>query len=255
MSMRHPCGSRATGVVLAALLTLAVPARAADVLVFAAASLTDALEEIGRVYDARGADRLRFDFGASSDLARQIAAGAPADVFFSADPARLDELEHAGLVAPAERRNVLSNTLVVVVPRASKAVFTVARDLLIVDRLALADPETVPAGIYARQWLEEAGLWTPLQARVVPTLDVRATLAAVAGEHADAGIVYRTDAAIEPRVRTALAVPRQQGPVIVYALAPLVGAKAGGARAAAAFLAGAEARPIYERYGFVVLPE
>jgi molybdate transport system substrate-binding protein len=237
------------------LLAMITPASAGDVLVFAASSLTDALEEIGRAYAAETGEQLRFNFGASSDLARQIVAGAPADVFFSADVARMDAVEHAGRVSPAERRNVLANALAVVVPRSSSATFASVRDLLTVERLALADPETVPAGIYARRWLETAGVWPALRARVVPTLDVRAALAAVAGAHADAGIVYRTDATIEPRVRTVLLVPRSEGPAIVYVIAPLIAAKAAGARRAAAFLAGATARAVYERRGFIVLSD
>jgi molybdate transport system substrate-binding protein len=242
-------------VLLAALLAWATPAPAEEVTVFAATSLTDALEELGRAYAAHGDDRLRFAFGASNDLARQIAAGAPADVFFSADPTRVDELERAGFVLPNARRDMLSNALAVIVPRASTLALAAPRDLLAVDRLALADPESVPAGIYARRWLEGAGIWTALQARVVPTLDVRAALAAVAGAHADAGIVYRTDAAIEPRVRTVLIVPRAEGPPILYTLAPLAHARAQGAGAAAAFLAGAEARAVYAHHGFIVLSE
>ena len=255
--MRAAAARRRRAVVLVAATLLAAPGRAQgeDVLVFAAASLTDALEEIGRLYAETGPDRLRLAFGASSDMARQIAAGAPADVFFSADPARMDELERAGLVAHGDRRDVLSNTLAIVVRASSTLRITDPGALRDVSRLALADPEAVPAGIYARRWLEDLGLWSAVRVHVVPTLDVRAALAAVAGAHADAGIVYRTDAAIEPRVRVALEVPRERGPPIVYTLAPLAAAKARGARAAAAYLAGPAARAVYARRGFLVLAQ
>lgn len=238
----------------ACLLAAAAPVRGEEILVFAAASLTDALDELGAAFARRGADRVTFSFGASSDLARQIKAGAPADVFFSADAARMDEVQQAGLVDPAERWDVLSNELVVIVPGESKTAIAAPGDLTKLGRLALANPESVPAGVYTRTWLESLGLWPRVKDRIVPTLDVRAALAAVEGGHADAGIVYATDAAISQRVRVTYRVPRDQGPPIVYVLAPLKTSKKAGARALATFLASRDAAPVYERFGFVVLP-
>jgi molybdate transport system substrate-binding protein len=184
--------------ILAALLFLGitVPGRSEEILVFAAASLTESLQELGRSFETATGDSVRFSFGASSDLARQIRAGAPADVFFSADTARMDELERDGRVARRNRREFLSNSLVVIVPAGSSFRVRDSRDLLSLPRIALADPAAVPAGIYAKKWLEAEGLWDRMSARVVPTLDVRAALAAVETEAAPAGIVYKTDARV-----------------------------------------------------------
>jgi molybdate transport system substrate-binding protein len=222
-------------------------------LVFAAASLTDVLKELGKSWEAKTKDTATFNFGASSDLARQIKAGAPADVFFSADVPRMEEVEHAGLVEPGERHEVLSNVLVVVVPQAATMELKTASDLTKLTKLALADPESVPAGVYAKKYLESQGIWSAVADKVIPTTDVRAALAAVEGEHVDAGIVYRTDAAISKRVRVAFGVAREQGPPILYALAPLKASSKPGTRSFVRFLESSEARPVYERFGFTVL--
>jgi len=240
---------------LAALLLLPPrPAAADEVLVFAAASLTDALQQLGTAYERSAHDQVTFNFGASSDLARQITAGAPADVFFSADVARMEELEKASLVERSERRNVLSNTLVIVAPADAKITLSQPADLKGVGRIALANPDSVPAGVYARSYLRSLGLWEALEAKVVPTLDVRAALAAVEGGHADAGIVYATDAAISKKVRVAVRIPREQGPPIIYTLAPLKRSTKPATRALVRFLASPEAASTYTRYGFIVLP-
>jgi molybdate transport system substrate-binding protein len=244
--------SRILALCLAALLA-AVPARAEEVLVFAAASLTDVLKELGGFFATRTGDRVTFSFGASSDLARQIKAGAPADAFFSADVAQMDQVEQAGLVEAGERRNVLSNTLVVVVPTAAKTAITEPPDLAKLGTLALANPESVPAGVYARTWLQSLGLWDRVKEKVVPALDVRAALAAVQSEHADAAIVYATDAALSRDTRVAYRVPRESGPKIVYVLAPVKASTKTGTRAFTRFLSSPEAAPVYERFGFVVL--
>ncbi|HEV7499630.1 MAG TPA: molybdate ABC transporter substrate-binding protein, partial [Vicinamibacteria bacterium] len=132
----------------------AEPARGPGLTVFAAASLADAMTEIGRAFEAATHVHVSFNFGASSDLGRQIRAGAPADVFFSADEAQMDLVEHAGFVRPADRVNLLSNTLVVIVPAAHGGTpprtLRSAAEIASFPRLALADPEAVPAGVYAR---------------------------------------------------------------------------------------------------------
>ena len=233
------------------LALLAIPSRAEEVLVFAAASLTESLEEIGKACEAKTGAAARFSFGASSDLARQIQAGAPADVFFSADTAKMDALEKAGLVRHADRREFLSNQLVVVVPSASSLRVAGAKDLAKLPRLALADPEAVPAGIYARKWLEAEGVWAEVNPRVVPTLDVRATLAAVESGAVEAGIVYQTDAAISKKVRIALVVTN--GPKITYSLAKVASSKSAAAQTFVDFAAGKEGRAVFERRGFALL--
>ena len=220
---------------------------------FAAASLSDALREIGRDFEARTGQRVVLSFGGSNDLARQIRAGAPAEVFVSASAERMDEVERAGLVRARDRIDLLSNRLVVVVPADSTTALAAAEELTRVRRLALGDPQAVPAGIYARQWLERRGIWGRVRDRVVPTLDVRAALAAVESGNADAGIVYRTDAAISKRVRVALEVPEREAPRIVYPAALLATARGPAARAFFEHLRSKAAADVFERLGFELL--
>jgi molybdate transport system substrate-binding protein len=241
--------------IVIALCVLAGPATGDELVVYAAASLTDALKEVAQVFERSTGHKVVFNLGGSNDLARQIKAGAPADVFFSADKVQMDGLEAAGLVRARDRVDVLSNVLVVVVPATSTARLTGPGDLPAVSRLALADPQAVPAGVYARTWLESVGLWGKLKDKLVPTLNVRAALAAVESENADAGIVYRTDAAISKRVKVAFEVPRSQAPDIVYPLAPIVGSKKAATADLVRHLASPAAREVYGRYGFVVLGE
>ncbi|MDY7227641.1 molybdate ABC transporter substrate-binding protein [Hyalangium rubrum] len=240
---------------LALLLTFAFPASAAErVLVFAAASTTDALQEIGRAYTQEHGATVEFAFGASSDLARQAVAGAPADAFLSADVAKMDQVEKAGLLQPGTRADLLSNQLVVVVPVDSKRKVASAADLRGVKRLALADPAAVPAGLYAKAWLERTGVWKELEPQVVPLLDVRAALTAVEAGRVDAGVVYATDAAMSKRVRVVFSVSEKEGPRIVYPVAALSKGKASeGGQTFVRFLQGDIARRIFERHGFTVL--
>ena len=192
--------------------------------------------------------------GGSNDLARQIRAGAPAGVFVSANPERMDEVQGAGLVRAEDRVDLLSNRLAIVVPADATGTLATAEELTRVRRLALGDPQAVPAGIYARQWLEKRGLWERVRDQVVPTLDVRAALAAVESGNADAAIVYRTDAAISRRVRVAFEVPAEEAPRIVYPAALLAGARGPAARAFYEHLRSREARAVFERLGFEFLP-
>jgi len=237
--------------ILAVLLfaLIAASSRAGEILVFGAASLTESLQEIGKLYESKTGTVVRFSFGASSDLARQIQAGAPADVFFSADTAKMDALERAGLVHKEDRREFLSNVLVVVVSNESNLRISSLQDLVGLRRLALADPTTVPAGIYAKKWLEIHGLWKQIEPNVIPVLDVRAALAAVESGGAPAAIVYRTDAAISRKVRIAYEV--RDGPTITYSAAPIAGRSAR-ARVFSDFLESADARDIFVRRGFVI---
>jgi molybdate transport system substrate-binding protein len=241
-------------VLLALLLTLSLPAQAERVLVFAAASTTEALQEAGRVFSKEHGHTVEFAFGASSDLARQAVAGAPADAFLSADTVKLDQVEKAGLIQAGTRTELLSNRLVVVVPVDSKHKVASAADLRAMKRLSLADPAAVPAGLYAKAWLEKAGVWKELEPRVVPALDVRAALSAVEAGRVDAGVVYATDAAMSKRVRVVFSIPEAEGPRIVYPVAALSGGKASQAGAAfVRFLKGDTARRIFERHGFLFL--
>ena len=240
---------------LAFLLAAALPLRAADpkpeILVFGAASLTESLQDLGRAWEATTGQKVVFSFGASSDLARQIQAGAPADVFFSADTAKMDTLEKAGLVKAADRHEFLSNALVVVVPSAWTAEITSAQDLAALPKIGLADPASVPAGVYAKKWLTGLGLWEKVEPKVVPMLDVRAALAAVETGAVPASVVYRTDAAIAKSVRIAYTV--ENGPEILYSLAAVsASTNPKAADAFVAFLAGPDGRAEFARRGFLL---
>ncbi len=166
----------------------------------------------------------------------------------------MDEVQGAGFVRPPDRVDLLSNHLVVVVPADATTALARAEDLTGMRRLALGDPQAVPAGIYARQWLERRGLWERLRDRVVPTLDVRAALAAVESGNADAGIVYRTDAAISKRVRVVFEVSAEEAPRIVYPAALLATARGPAARAFYENLRSPAAREVFEGLGFEFLP-
>ncbi|HEY0141851.1 MAG TPA: molybdate ABC transporter substrate-binding protein [Thermoanaerobaculia bacterium] len=233
-------------------LPLSVLAGAAEVSVFAAASLSDALQEIATAYETRSGDRIALNLGASNVLARQIEQGAPAELFLSADEAKMDALAKQNLIDQATRVSILSNTLVVIVPARGGQPLTHPRQLTEprFARIALAEPSSVPAGIYARTCLQKYGVWTRIAAKVIPTANVRSALAAVATGNVDAAIVYSTDARAEKRVRIAYEVPRADGPRISYPFAALRGASRN-ARKFLAHLQSAEARAVFARHGFV----
>jgi molybdate transport system substrate-binding protein len=182
------------------MLSAAGSARAGELLVFAAASTTEAMQELGTKYEAKTGTRVRFSFAGSSELARQIIDGAPADVFFSADAAQMDRVEKAGKVRHDDRVDVVSNRLVIVQPKNAVPLRSF-EELAQVQRLALADPESVPAGVYAKKALVAIGVWETAKGHVIPTLDVRAALAAVEAGRADAAIVYATDVQASSRVQ------------------------------------------------------
>jgi molybdate transport system substrate-binding protein len=230
------------------------PAAGEPTLVFAAASLAGVLREVETAWRAGGREALQFNFAGSNELARQIGAGAPAEVFLSADRAQVDRLVEAGLVEEGEVTELLANELVVIGAEAGRPPFASPRDLLAVERLALADPRSVPAGVYAREWLVRIGLWAELEARVVPALDVRAALQAVASGDVEAGIVYATDvdapgASGKVTVLWRVAADDPAAPRVRYYLCTLQGSDAE-AKELAAFLRGEEAAAIFARAGF-----
>lgn len=242
---------------LACLLLTASGLRAVDIQVAAAASLTDALKEIGAAYSAATGDRPVFNLGASSTLARQIEEGAPVDLFLSADEAKMDALASKNLVALNTRRVLLKNSLVVVVVNDSALKIDSPAALTgdAIKRLALGEPQTVPAGIYAREFLTRLGLWEKVQSRVLPCDNVRAALAAVESGNAEAGIVYKTDAAISKKVRVAYEVAPAQSPVITYPGAVLSAARQPeAAKKFLDYLASDAARQVFERFGFRPAP-
>jgi molybdate transport system substrate-binding protein len=229
----------------------------ADVLVHAAASLTDALQEIAVLYKKDNNEKVQFNFGASSMLARQIQEGAPGDIFISADELKMNDLQKKGLILTETRKSILSNTLAIIVPEDSKVVLSSIQDLLkIRGNIAIAEPQSVPAGIYAKEYLKKVGLWNKIIDRLVPTENVRAALAIVEAGNAEAGIVYKTDAAISKRVRTALEISRAEGPKIAYPIAVLKESK--DPKAAMKFyqyLISDPAFEVYRKYGFLMASE
>jgi molybdate transport system substrate-binding protein len=234
-------------------LFVATGISAAELTVYAAASLTDAMNEIGPAYEKESGDKLQFNFGASNMLARQIDEGAPADLFFSADEAKMDALEKKDLLLPGTRRSLLSNLLVIVVPADASAAPKSAADLAKPEfkKIALAEPQTVPAGIYAREYLQKIGLWDAVKEKVVPTENVRAALAAAESGNVEAGIVYKTDSLISKKVKIAVEIPAAEGPKISYPVAVLRSSKQPErARKFAEYLAGPLARSVFEKFGF-----
>jgi len=215
------------------LLLFAIPIQAAEIRVSAAASLTDAVTELARLYESKSGDTVVLNFGASSILATQIVNGAPADLFISADEAQMNR------VATKVRVALLSNKLVIVgVP------------LLKARRIAIANPEAVPAGVYAKRWLQQRGIWAALAPKMIPMENVRGALAAVEAGNADAAIVYATDAQIARRARVAEVV--NDGPPIVYPATVLRDAQnAAGAQRFLEFLQSRDAGAIFRRYGFL----
>lgn len=231
------------GVRFLLIVLLAAPLSAAEVRVFAAASLTESLEEIARAYERQTKDRVVFNFGASSMLARQIEAGAPADLLLSADD--IVRTKRLG-----ERAAFLSNRLVIVTREKR---IRGPRDLVGL-KLALAEPSTVPAGIYARTYLQKIGLWDRVKANVIPTDNVRGALSAVVAGNVDAAIVYRTDARIAKDVRVVYEVPRAEAPRIAYLFAVVKGAEQPrAARRFFAFLQSQRAKDVFRKHGFDVV--
>ena len=186
-------------------------------MVFAAASLADLLNEIGTEFEHATGEAVRYSFAGSNTLARQIEAGAPADLFLSADRRQVERLREVGKVEAGAAFLFAANSLVVVSRSAGEVrPLASAAELLRFDRLALADPAAVPAGLYARRWLEAEGLWDSLAERVVPTLDVRAALAAAVAGNVPAAVVYATDARVNPRVAVIYRPPPRTAPRVAY---------------------------------------
>ena len=225
-----------------------------DLRVFAAASLSDVLREVAPRFTEATGDTLVFNFGGSGALARQIGAGARADVFIAADELRMDQLAAAGCLVTDTRCIVALNTLVVVVAKEEGAPIRMLDDLAGADvrRIALGEPATVPAGGYARAHLEQVGLWAAVRSRVVPLDNVRAVLAAVESGNVDAGFVYRTDALTSRRVRIVVEVSREAGPKIVYSAAVVAHATSlAEGRAFVTFLRSEGAQAVFAKHGFL----
>lgn len=246
-------------VFLLSILTAATGALSAerDVTVFAASSLTNALQDVAKDYGASGGGKVRFSFAASSLLARQIEAGADADVFFSADAEWMDYLAARKLIRTGTRRDALSNRLVLIAPAGSTVALSIAPGFAIAaalgdSRLALADPDTVPAGKYAKAALTKLGVWDAVANKIARAENVRAALAYVARGEASLGIVYETDAKAEAKVRTVDTFPADTHPAVVYPVALTASANGSDAEAFLAYILSAKAAAVFKRHGFSV---
>jgi molybdate transport system substrate-binding protein len=243
------------------LLCLTMPASlaAADVqqpqiLVFAAASLTDALQEASAGYEKTVQVTVKSSFDSSSVLARQIEAGAPADVFFSADTKWMDYLQSRNLIQAASRKNLLGNRLVLIAPAQSQIQLKIAPHFPLAaalgkERLATGDPDSVPAGRYARSALTTLGVWDEVAPKLARAENVRVALLYVARGEAPLGIVYASDALADKSVRVVDTFPADTHEPIVYPIALTTSAKSQAA-AFVAYLAGPHGREIFVKYGF-----
>jgi molybdate transport system substrate-binding protein len=229
------------------------------VVVFAAASLKNALDEIAAGWTARSGVEVKTSYAASSALAKQIEQGAPADLFISADLDWMDYAEQKNLVKAATRGNLLGNSLVLVAAKDwAKADIKIESNFPLADllgdgRLAIASVTAVPAGKYGKAALEKLGVWSSVANKLAETENVRAALALVARGEAPLGIVYRTDAAAEPGVKIVGTFPEMSHPPIVYPAALLANSRDTGAEEFLRYLAGPEARAVFEKNGFSVL--
>jgi molybdate transport system substrate-binding protein len=245
---------RAAGILVLGALFLAGAAAAETVTVFAAASLKDALDENAKAHQARTSDRIVVSYAASPALAKQIESGAPADLFISADLDWMDYLEQRRLIKPETRKNLLTNRLVLIAPVDSNASVNIApgfplAKLLGDGRLAMANPDAVPAGKYGKAALEALGVWKDVQTKVASAENVRAALVLVSRGEAPFGIVYRTDAAADPKVRVVGVFPENSHPPIVYPAALIIAGKSQ-AEAFLRWLGQPDAKAIFEKHGF-----
>ena len=238
--------------------TAEVPSQSeqAELIIFGAASLTDALTKISKEFELNRSVKVYCSFAASATLQRQIEKGAPADVFISASPNQVDGLQWEGWIYEDTRRVILTNQLVLVVPVDSSLTLNSARMLVqdAIKRIAIGEPNSVPAGIYGKEALTRLDIWAAVQPKLIPAADVRATLAYVEYDEVDVGIVYKTDAAISKKVKIIYEFPNSSHSPIRYPAAVIrYSAHEDLARAFLAYLETSEAATIFEKYGFSVM--
>ena len=236
----------------------AAQAASPRLLVFAASSLTNVLDEIGSAYTVESGQQVTFSYGASSTLARQLESGAKADVFFSADTDWMDYVQSRGLIQAASRNNLLGNQLVLVAPADSDIQLRIKPGFALAaalgkSRLATGDPDSVPVGKYARSALINLGVWNEVANQLVRADNVRTALAFVAKGEAPLGIVYATDALIDKQVRIVDTFPDNTHVPVVYPVALITQANEGAARFVK-YLRSATAQASFRKYGFTVLP-
>lgn len=227
-----------------------------ELIIFGAMSLTDALTEISHRFGEGRNIKVYCNFAGSSTLQRQIEKGAPADVFISASPKQIDALQRKGLIDDETRRAILNNRLVLVAPVNSMLSMTDV-GLLTQDsirRIAIGEPNSVPAGIYGKEALTHLGIWEAVQSKLIPSADVRSTLAYVESGEVDVGVVYQTDAAMSQKVRIIYQFPDSIHTPIVYPAAVLRDTEHKVlAQTFLEYLQTAEVAAIFEKYGFSVV--
>lgn len=258
LSYRLRIAGVAIAVVLLSLGSLA-QARAAELVVFAAASLKNALDEVAGIYQRETGDVVKISYGASSALARQIESGAPAQIFISADLDWMNYLQQHKLIQTDSRRNLLGNRLVITAPADSDAKIEIKPGFDLVGalkggHLAMADPDSVPAGKYGKAALEKLGVWNSVSGAVARAENVRGALLLVSRHEAPLGIVYATDVAADPGTKVAGVFPEDAHPPIVYPTALTTESKRPAAARFLAFVASPQAKRIFEKQGFTVLP-
>ena len=236
-------------------LSFAIPSVAADVTVFAAASLKEAMDAQSKAFEAATGNKVVVSYGGSNTLAKQIEGGAPADLFISADLGWMNDVDERHLLAPGTRVTLLRNALVLIAPASSTATLKIAPgfDLnaaLGGGKLAMANPDSVPAGKYGKAALESLGAWSGVEKSVARAENVRAALALVSRNEAPFGIVYRTDAAADKGVKVVDTFPANAHPPIVYPAAVIATSQSPAARPLLDYLRGAAAAKVWETYGF-----
>ncbi|WGF89643.1 molybdate ABC transporter substrate-binding protein [Marinivivus vitaminiproducens] len=248
----------AIGLVAACTVAGGVKAQAADTLVFAAASMKNALDELSTQWSQETGKKATVSYAASSALARQIESGAPADIFISADLDWMDYVEGKNLIQPDSRVTLLGNRIVLVAPSAYEGEVEIGPDFPLAEllgdgRLAIGGVDSVPAGKYGKAALESLGVWTSVQDKLAQGENVRAALALVSRGEAPFGIVYQTDAAADPGVRVVGTFPEDSHPPILYPAALLAESSNSDAASFLDYLKSPEAVPAFERQGFTVL--
>ena len=240
----------------AALATVvALNASAADVLVFGAASLKEALDAQVRQFEAATGHKVTISYGGSNALAKQIEAGAPADLFISADLDWMEYIDGKGLVMAGTRVNLLRNALVLIAPASSTSSLKIAPGFALAaalgnNKLAMANPDSVPAGKYGKSALESLNVWSSVEKQVARAENVRAALALVSRGETPFGIVYATDAYADKGVRIVDTFPASSHAPIVYPAAILATSKSPAAKPLLDFLRSPPARATWEKYGF-----
>jgi len=228
-----------------------------SVTVFAAASTTNALNDIANIFQIKKQGKVTHSFASSSTLAKQIVNGAPANVFLSADEKWMNYLAEKNMIEPNTRLNLLGNSIVLIAPSDANVKTTIGPQfdpagLLGDGRLAMGDPAHVPVGTYAKQALEKLGVWAAVEPKLARAKDVRAGLALVERGEAPLGVVYSTDAAISNKVKVVGVFPEDSHPSIVYPVALVRGRATPAAKRYLEFLKSPEARDVFRKYGFTV---